>query len=191
MNRIALTAAAALVACGGTQQNTTSIESSIPGITFDKPISAASSAAIKTCGQSSSAEVVIVLSDAANACSVLRSAANPASSTTVTIRAGTRGAQVVQGYSIGCFDAFCQLQGDQATVSITTVDAQGVSSTSEATGGSIFLNSVAGDTISGDFNATGFNLSPDSTAEDTGANALAGTFTATACHVPATDCSGS
>lgn len=148
MNRIAMAAAAALAACGGTRQGTASIISSIPGVTFDKPVSAASSAAVRTCGQTS--------------------------------------------------NLFSKLQAGLVSASITTLDAQGVSSSSEATGGFIAFESVDGDTISGSFTATGFVLSPGSTlktpglktAEAINPGTLTGTFSATGCHVPATECSG-
>ena len=55
------------------------------------------------------------------------------------------------------------------------------------------LTAADGDAITGTFNVEGFDLSQGSTlktAEAINIGTLVGFFTATGCHVPATECSG-
>jgi hypothetical protein len=199
MNRILIAAALSAMACGGAEPSTggASIQGSIAGLSMNKPIDVVSSAIVSSCGGTSSSALQILISDTGGRCAAMQSGKIAPRSTSIVVELispdGSPFAPGTYAIAAGSVSAVGQKAQPLAFVGIGAVD-QVCSATQAiyATAGSVTIDSVQGNAVSGSFTAAGFqdnsNLrSADGSGAETGT--LTGSFSASGCAVPPVDCS--
>jgi hypothetical protein len=192
MNRILAFAILTMAACGGGEQvGGASLNGSIAGLSLDNPLEVVSSSMTTSCPGLASPTVSVWLSDKGGRCAGLQAQRTAApQSTSVWIQlVSIDGSPLAPGlYPIAASELVTPGQKPLPLVSvlISRTDEACDTHAIYATSGTVTIDSIQGDAVSGSFTGTNFQDSTNIPAADgSGAvpGTLSGSFSAGACHV--------
>jgi hypothetical protein len=197
MNRILIAATVSAMACGSARSGATAtINGSTAGLSLTSPMDVVSNVSVSNCTEGLTVNSInILISDAPGRCLAIQADRITPHATSVTVNLQS-GSPITPGTYI--INSTIGISGGKIQPSIIFSINQVNDSCSEihivyATTGSVTIDSIQGDAVSGSFIATGFSDDgnvPNADGSGMESGTLSGSFSAAGCHM-VTDCASS